>query len=106
MGWQCKHIARLDKAQLTRSVEAALAIHPRLERYVICLPFDLGGPTARPGADQLTRWDTDVGEWQALAGPPGSTSALNAGPARSCSTGCWPSTRRAAAHASGLTPSG
>ena len=66
-GWQSKFLDTLDKQQLSESVKTALKVHPELERYVICLPFDLTGPTGRPGKDQLARWNEYVEEWKALA---------------------------------------
>jgi hypothetical protein len=72
-GYQSKFLERLEKAQITASVEAALRIHPNLTRYVVCLPFDLSGRTGRRGSDQQTRWAGYVGEWQQLASDHGMT---------------------------------
>lgn len=66
-GYQSKFLSRLDKAQITASVETALSIHPNLTRYVVCLPFDFSGRTGHRGSDQQTRWDEYVREWQQLA---------------------------------------
>src|SRR5574341_669641 len=66
-GWQAKLLPRLDKGQITRSIVTALAIHPELKRYIICLPFDLAGPTTRKGKDQQIRWAEYVRDWQQLA---------------------------------------
>ena len=72
-GYQSKLLDRLDKKQLTNSVETALRIHPTLTRYVICLPFDLSGPTGRRGSNQKAKWESYVAEWQQLASDRGLT---------------------------------
>src|SRR6185295_17823403 len=36
-GWQAKYLFSLNKSQLENSVKTALAIHPRLTRYYICI---------------------------------------------------------------------
>ena len=44
--WQAKYFFTLgDKqwSQIDRSINAALRKHPRLKRYVVCLPMDLPG---------------------------------------------------------------
>jgi hypothetical protein len=66
-GWQAKFLNRLDRRQINDSVTTALRIHPELKRYFICLPFDLTGPTGRPGQDQWTLWDKWATDWQAVA---------------------------------------
>lgn len=42
-GWQAKYVFTLKSAtpQLRRSFESAIANHPTLMRYVMCLPFDI-----------------------------------------------------------------
>jgi hypothetical protein len=79
-GYQSKFLDRLDKAQITASVETALRIHPNLTRYVVCLPFDLSGRTGRRGSDQQTRWTDYVGEWQQLAADRGLIVSFEAWP--------------------------
>src|SRR5882672_7060275 len=66
-GWQSKFFTELKKSQLSNSVSTALKIHPELKRYVICVPFNLTGPTGRRGTDELTRWNEYVKEWAAEA---------------------------------------
>jgi hypothetical protein len=65
-GFQAKFIKSIDKQQLTNSVRAALAIHPTLSRYTVCVPFELTGTTARGGKSQKDRWDDCVTAWNAL----------------------------------------
>ncbi|MGV3615259.1 MAG: hypothetical protein ACO1SV_07985 [Fimbriimonas sp.] len=61
-GWQAKYIFDLGEAlqALSKSLETAIRVHPELERYYVCLPFDLTGPTGRRGKSQLERFD----EWR------------------------------------------
>lgn len=51
-GWQAKFWtdrAKVDKGQLDKSVESALATHPNLVKYIIAIPVDPTGPTAGKG---------------------------------------------------------
>jgi len=66
-GWQAKLIDSLKKPQIAKSVRAALSLHPELERYIVCVPFDFTGPTGRGGRDQLKRWETYIAEWKSEA---------------------------------------
>ena len=68
--WQAKFFFTLGTSQwkqIDRSVRSALASHPRLERYVVCLPMDL--PDARVEGQQSARakWDAHVGKWTGWA---------------------------------------
>jgi hypothetical protein len=74
-GWQAKWLDRLDRRQLTASVSTALELHPRLTRYVVCLPFDLTGPTGRRGRDRLKRWHELCADWTELAEAAGASVA-------------------------------
>jgi hypothetical protein len=54
-GLQAKFFGRLgssEKAQLTESVRQAAANYPTLERYTICLPFNLTGNTGAKAGNQ------------------------------------------------------
>ncbi len=60
-GWQAKYVFTIDALtrQASKSPDTALAVHPTLSRFVLCFPFDLTGPTARPGrsgTDKLADW--------------------------------------------------
>src|SRR6185295_1943396 len=79
-GYQSKFIFDLNKKQIAASVKTALRLHPKLNRYVVCLPFDLTGRTGRPGLDQLTRWANYVREWQVLANERGMTVSFDLWP--------------------------
>jgi hypothetical protein len=75
-GWQAKYFWSLGTAQwreLDESVETALGKHPRLVRYIVCLPFDL--PDARLKGKQSARdkWMLHVEKWQKAASLKGHT---------------------------------
>lgn len=72
-GWQAKYLVALDKSQIESSFRTALAIHPELRRYVVCLPLDLTGPTGRRGASQVERWAQWATDGQAEAAARGRT---------------------------------
>jgi len=62
-GWQAKYVFSVGPllTQATNSLTTALQIHPDLNRYVLCFPFDLTGPTNRPGqsgVEKLEEWRT------------------------------------------------
>jgi hypothetical protein len=65
-GWQAKYFDGLGDSQwsqLDESVKTALAKHPRLVRYFICVPLDR--PDARIGGRRSARerWDEHVQRW-------------------------------------------
>lgn len=66
-GWQAKYFFELDTGQLDKSIDQALAKHPRLTRYIVCIPFDL--PDARVGRtqSQLLRWEAWKKKWKIKA---------------------------------------
>ncbi len=53
---------RVDKAQLDRSVRAAVTQHPSLKKYVIAIPADPTGPTGGSGKSLMEKI-TDPGGW-------------------------------------------
>ncbi len=61
-GWQTKYFFQLGRAQigqLDKSISRALASHPRLTRYTVCIPFDLRSPghgTRKSDRDRWTSW--------------------------------------------------
>ncbi|MEM9356060.1 MAG: hypothetical protein AAGB04_07600 [Pseudomonadota bacterium] len=66
-GYQAKYFFKLNKKQLDDSVATALEVHPALKLYVICVPFDLTGPTGRAGKSETERWDDYVTDWKKQA---------------------------------------
>ena len=74
--WQAKYFLTLGNSQWSQiddSVRTALEKHPRLTRYVVCLPIDL--PDARiPGQQSgQAKWDTRVEKWTGWAAERGMT---------------------------------
>jgi len=59
VGWQAKYVFDVKKllTQATRSLVTALKIHPTLSRFIVCFPFDLTGPTGRPGQSGQEKFD-------------------------------------------------
>jgi hypothetical protein len=75
-GWQAKWFFEIEKdqwRQLDESVETALAKHPKLTEYTICLPIDL--PDAKLPRQQSLRqkWENHVAKWEKLATAKGMT---------------------------------
>jgi hypothetical protein len=65
-GLQAKFFDRLlssEKAQLTESVRQAAANHPTLERYTICLPFNLSGNTGAKAGKTKTGQHATFSSW-------------------------------------------
>ena len=61
IGWQAKYTFRIDNLlkQADKSLDTALRLHPTLSWFVLCFPFDLTGPTARPGlsgTEKFANW--------------------------------------------------
>ena len=77
-GWQAKYVFDLSPAlrQLDKSLARALDVHPRLERYFVCLPFDLTGPRGGAGRDERARFEAFVSEWEAEAARRGMTLSI------------------------------
>jgi hypothetical protein len=68
--WQAKFFSSLGESQwkqIDKSVRDALDKHPRLARYVVCLPFDRADPRIeKEGKKQksaMSEWDTHVKTW-------------------------------------------
>ena len=73
IGWQAKYTFRIDNLlkQSNKSLDAALQLHPTLSRFILCFPFDLTGPTARPGlsgTEKFANWQRDRQQRAACAG--------------------------------------
>lgn len=69
-GWQAKYFFKFDAsqvAQLDKSIKQALAKHPRLNRYIVCIPLDLFDQRSGRGKTQLQRWRDWVKQWKATA---------------------------------------
>lgn len=68
-GLQAKYVFDVDalRTQATESFETALKIHPKLERYTLCFPFNPTGPTGRRGTSEKEKLDSMCEWWVALA---------------------------------------
>ena len=74
--WQAKYFFALGNSQWTqidRSVRTALRSHPRLERYVICLPMDLPAACVPRQKSARAKWDAHVEKWTGWASERGMT---------------------------------
>lgn len=62
IGWQAKYVFEIDSLikQITISLTTALQIHKTLTRYIVCLPFNLTGKTARRGQSEQEKF----AKWQ------------------------------------------
>lgn len=71
-GWQAKYLRQLggdDAGQLTKSFDNAVAKHPALARFVVCLPFDLSDARMKNRKSERDRWDAWVKERQTSIAP-------------------------------------
>ena len=64
IGWQAKYLFDIGSlfTQTTESLTTALTIHPTLNRFIVCFPFDLTGPTGRhglSGQEKFDKWRTN-----------------------------------------------
>lgn len=64
-GWQAKYVFDFEnlKRQLYKSVETALSNYPNLERYFICIPFNLTGRTGK-GEGQKEKFEKLIENWK------------------------------------------
>ncbi|MBI1212898.1 MAG: ATP-binding protein [Alphaproteobacteria bacterium] len=65
-GWQAKYFDTVGDpqwAQIDKSVTAAIAKHPRLTKYFICLPLDLPDARIQGQMSAKERWDARVEKW-------------------------------------------
>ena len=62
IGWQAKYVFDIESLlkQVAQSFKTALDVHPTLNRYVVCFPFDLTGSTRRRGLSSSEKFD----EWR------------------------------------------
>ena len=67
-GWQSKYVFDFTnlKSQLDKSIKAALSNYPNLEKYFICIPFNLTGKTGR-GEGQKDRFEEWINDWKGEA---------------------------------------
>lgn len=69
-GWQAKFFLNVPNSgqwsQIDKSVQAALAKHPSLTKYYVCLPLDRPDPRNQ-GDDMSKAWANHVEKWSAWA---------------------------------------
>lgn len=73
-GWQAKYFFSLSASQigqLDKSIEQALEKHPRLNRFVVALPFDLRDARVGKKQTELGRWEAWTARWKAEAAKSG-----------------------------------
>jgi hypothetical protein len=74
-GWQAKFFrARPEDAQwsqLDESVAQALKKHPRLKKYIVCMPMDRQDPRKENQEWFMDKWQERVEKWSARAGTQG-----------------------------------
>ena len=65
-GWQAKYFFSLDPSQLAQiddSVKTALAKHPNLKRYYVCVPIDRADARIPGRTSAMDRWNQHVQKW-------------------------------------------
>ena len=65
-GWQAKYFFSLDPSQLAQiddSVKTALAKHPNLKRYYVCVPIDRADARISGRTSAMDRWNQHVQKW-------------------------------------------
>lgn len=69
-GWQAKYFDELGESQLRqldKSVRTAIAKHPKLTRYYVCIPLDLADPRLKKRKSAQDRWNTRLAKWKKWA---------------------------------------
>lgn len=69
-GWQAKWLFDWDSSlssQLDKSIRTALTKHPKLTKFIVCLPFDLPDSRKKGQQSALQKWAAWVAKWQATA---------------------------------------
>ena len=70
-GWQAKFfresLGETQWKQIDRSVETALRAHPRLVRYVVCVPRDRADSRRAGATTELQKWEHRVSTWEGWA---------------------------------------
>lgn len=69
-GWQAKWLFDWDSnlsGQLDKSIRTALTKHPKLTKFIVCLPFDLPDSRKKGQKSALQKWASWVAKWEATA---------------------------------------
>ncbi len=73
-GWQAKYFFSFGApqiGQLNKSIEQALEKHPKLNRFVVAVPFDLRDAKLGKQQTELERWGAWTARWQTEAAKTG-----------------------------------
>ncbi len=67
--WQVKYVDDLDKAlnQVDTSVKQAIAKHPKMVKYFVCLSIDFADSRKNNDVTQKVKWDQHLTKWQEQA---------------------------------------
>lgn len=69
-GWQAKWLFDWDSnlsGQLDKSIRTALTKHPKLSKFIVCLPFDLPDSRKKGQKSALQKWAAWIAKWKATA---------------------------------------
>jgi hypothetical protein len=75
-GWQAKYVFQLESVQwqeIDKSVLRAIATHPNLVRYYVCLPMDLPDPRTPGRLSARDKWGSFKEKWLGVAAESGRT---------------------------------
>jgi hypothetical protein len=78
-GWQVKYYWKMDSSltgSLDDSIEKALAKHPKLDTYIVCIPFDLPDPRTGKKPSDIEKWQTWRDKWITEAGKTGRSLTI------------------------------
>jgi hypothetical protein len=67
-GWQVKYFFEIDWNQIDESVLTALTKHPKLVRYVVCLPKDLTDRRVGKNKSERDHWNEHEKKWKEIVG--------------------------------------
>lgn len=70
IGWQAKFLFTWDNSlasQLDDSIETALSKHPKLSKYIVCIPFDLSDGRATKTQSAQAKWKAWKAKWERKA---------------------------------------
>ena len=78
-GWQAKWFSRFGTrqvSQLDESINQALSKHPKLKKYIVCLPVDLRDARVGKAQTELERWEAWERKWKGKARNAGRTISI------------------------------
>jgi hypothetical protein len=78
-GWQAKWFWKFEAnqiSQLDESIKQALLKHPKLKKYVVCLPVDLRDARVGKAQTESERWNAWVKKWKTNARKSGRTISI------------------------------